>query len=123
MTETSCAYITNTQLDGKKTNVLQTVHQSKCSRLQASIPLNTLVIAAQLDEPYLQTLHHLKQLEIEGLVTRVDYYPNPFAVLVTSFPLSLQWLWLQRCQSRIYDPATGETRPRSPREFALWVAT
>lgn len=119
--ETSCTYTTNIQPTGKTCPILQSVQDSKCSRRKVSIPLNTILIATKLKHSYLETLHRLKQLELDGIVERVDYYPSPYTILVALLPTpQLQKQWLRKHIALVYDPATGEVRHRTPRDFALW---
>jgi hypothetical protein len=121
MKEKLCTADSSPQPHGNQRDTILQFVQKSISRQKLPIPLNTLQIAEGTKIPYLATWHYLKQLESAGLVVQADYSPNPFVLLLPIFPLAQQKVFLKNHCLRIYDPSTGEIRPRGTRDFALWV--
>lgn len=120
-TENPCISTISTQPTGLQAQILKTLTDSQYRKTTPSIPipLNTLQVAN--GNSYLETLYHLKQLQLDGEVTQVDYYPNPCLLLFPLLPLPFQLCYLNHHIPKIYDPSTGEIRPRGTHDFALWA--
>lgn len=116
--ENQCTSTISTQPNGLQAHILQSLESSRY-RNSIPIPLNTIQVAKQ--NSYLETLYHLKQLELNREVERVDYYPNPCLLLFPLLPLPLQLCFLSHHARKIYDPSTGEIRARGTHDFSLWA--